>query len=229
MIKKIRSFIGCIPPFLLAVCLWWAIAGCAPTMIDVEGHKIFNPDYLFYLESGSRDRWQKPDEVIKALDIPKSATIADIGAGGGYFTEKFSRYLDTPGRVYATDVQQIMIEKLQQRVVKQKLDNVEVIRGAFDNPSLPSNCCDLVFFSSVYKEINGRTAYMEKIIPALKSGGRVAIIEFRPDNMSPGPPPDIRLSPKQVIEELDAAGFRLVKKFEFLPREYFLIFSIANS
>lgn len=73
-----------------------------------------------------------------------------------------------------------------------------------------------------------RIAYMNKVREALKPRGRVAIIEFRPNDNSPGPPSDMRLSPKQVIQELDAAGFKLVKNYEFLPREYFLIFSLVN-
>lgn len=209
----------------MAVCLLMAVAGCAPTMIDVEGHKVFNPDYLFYLESGFRDRWQKPEEVIDALALSKYDVIADIGAGGGYFTEKFSKYLGSTGRVYATDVQDIMIQKLQQRVESKNLSNVKVVRGAFDDPALPANSVDMVFFSSVYKEISERIVYMQKVRKVLKPNGRVAIIEFRPGKVAPGPPSDIRLSSKQIIQELRAAGFKLIQDHDFLPREYFLIFA----
>jgi ubiquinone/menaquinone biosynthesis C-methylase UbiE len=208
----------------LIIGLVWGLTACGPTTINYQGHRIFNPDYLWYLESEKRDKWQKPEEVLKALEISTSAVIADIGAGGGYFAEKFSKYLDPSGYVYATDVQDVMIEKLQQRVAQRGLINVEVIRGEFDDPMLPDACCDLVFFSSVYKEINGRTDYMKKIKKALKPGGRVAIIEFRPDNLTAGPPLDMRLYPEQVIQELSPAGFTLVKSYDFLPKEYFLIF-----
>ncbi len=198
--------------------------GCMKTTIDYQGHEVFNPDYLFYLESGWRDQWQRPDEVLKALEISKTDVIADIGAGGGYFTERFSRYLGSSGRVYATDVQDVMIDRLRERVKRQGLHNVEVVRGGFDDPMLPRACCDLVFFSSVYKEIDGRTGYMKKVKKLLKPGGRVAIIEYHPDALFFGPPMDMRLKPKQVIEELSAAGFRLERRFDFLPFEYFLIF-----
>ena len=108
------------------------------------------------------------------------------------------------------------------------LPNVEVIRGEFDDPMLPEASCDLVFFSSVYKEIDGRIDYMKKIKTALKPGGRVAIIEFLPGLMTPGPPMEMRLQPEQVIQELSAAGFTLVKSYDFLPREYFLIFALKD-
>ena len=222
------SIISRIPRMGLAICLVWGCVSCGPTVIDYQGHRIFNPNYLFYLESERRDKWQKPDEVIKALEISKTAVVADIGAGGGYFTEKFSKYLGPAGHVYATDVQDIMIEKLKERVTKRQLKNVEVIRGNFDDPMLPKCSCDVVFFSSVYKEINGRIDYMKKIKTALKPGGRVAIIEFLPGLETLGPPMNMRLQPEQVIQELSAASFKLVKSYDFLPREYFLIFALTD-
>ena len=217
-----------IPRIGLAICLVWGCISCEPTIIDDQGHRIFNPTYLFYLESERRDKWQEPAEVLKALEIPKTAVVADIGAGGGYFTEKFSKYLDPSGHVYATDVQDVMIEKLKDRVKKRHLNNVEVIRSDFDDPKLPENSCDLIFFSSVYNEINDRSSYMKKIKTALKQGRRVAIIEFSPDLIDLGPPMNMRLQPKQVIQELTAAGFRLIKSYDFLPREYFLIFALTD-
>jgi len=212
----------------LAICLVWCCISCGPTTIDHQGHRIFNPDYLFYLETERRDKWQKPAEVLKALEISNTSVVADIGAGGGYFTEKFSKYLGPSGHVYATDVQDVMIEKLKERVAERRLNNVEVIRGKFDDPMLPEASCDLVFFSSVYKEIDGRIDYMKKIKTALKSGGRVAIIEFLPGLKTVGPPMEMRLKPEQVIQELFAAGFTLVKIYDFLPREYFLIFALTD-
>ncbi len=212
----------------LTICLVWGCISCEPTTIDDQGHRIFNPNYLFYLESERRDEWQEPAEVLKALEIAKTAVVADIGAGGGYFTEKFSKYLSPLGHVYATDVQDVMIETLKERVAKRRLNNVEVIRADFDDPKLPEASCDLIFLSSVYNEINGRSDYMKKIKTALKPGGRVAIIEFLPDLMDLGPPMNMRLQPEQVIQELSAANFRLIKSYDFLPREYFLIFALAD-
>ena len=214
--------------FIVVGCLIYACSACMQTMVDYQGHKVFNPDYLFYLESGWRDEWQRPDEVLKALEISKTDVIADIGAGGGYFTERFSRCLGPSGRVYATDIQDVMIERLKERVKNRGLNNVEVVRGGFDEPMLPETCCDLIFFSSVYKEIDGRIGYMKKARKILKPGGRVAIIEYRRNASAIGPPMDMRLSPEQVIEELAAAGFTLIRRYDFLPREYFLIFVLEN-
>jgi predicted methyltransferase len=200
--------------------------GCALQSIHtVDGHRVFNPRYLFYLESEERAEWQKPDEVLAALRLAPGQTVADIGAGGGYFTARFAGQLGETGQVYAVDVQDAMIERLQERVTAEDLTNVEVIRAEFDDPGLPKNACDLVFFSSVYKEINNRPAYMRKVGHSLKPGGRVAILEYRVDETAIGPPRNMRLSPEQITEEMETAGFHLVEEHDFLPRENFLVYA----
>ena len=202
---------------------------CAPTMTDYQGHMVFNPFYLFYLEAPERDEWQKPGQVLDALQVRPGLVVADIGAGGGYFSEKLSRRVGSTGHVYATDVQDVMIRELTQRVAVQSLANMTVIKGDFDDPKLPDHSCDLIFFSSVYKEISDRPLFLQRMRPALKPDGRVAIIEYCPGALAPGPPLEYRLSERQVIAELQAAGFRLVEQFDFLPREYFLVFELATT
>jgi len=222
------SILGQLRNGLLLGILMFLAAACAPVMRNYQGHHVFNPVYLFYLESRDRDAWQKPDEVIQALALPPGASVADVGAGGGYFTEKLARAVGSSGRVYATDVQPVMIRKLQRRVDERSLTNVTVIHSGFDDPGLPAQSCDLAFFSSVYKEIDGRVEYMKRLRYALKTDGRVAILEYRPNADAPGPEKKDRLPESQVIDELEAAGYRLGQRFEFLPREYFLIFEAGG-
>ncbi len=211
--------------------LLWAVllvtAGCMSSTVDYEGHRVFNPHYLWYLESPKRDSWQKPDDVLDALELVEGDVIADIGAGGGYFSEKLAGRVGPTGHVYATDVQPAMIKALQKRVAKRNLANVTVIHGEFDDPTLPSASCDWVFLSSVYKEIDERPAYMRKVRDVLKKNGRVAILEYRPETGGTGPPRRDRLPESQVIAEMEAAGFSLLRRFDFLPREWFLVFGPA--
>ncbi len=206
--------------FVWLVCL--LTTACSPMMIEFEGRRLYNPDWAWALDV-RREAWQQPDEVLRALALPDDAVVADIGAGGGYFTERFSREL-VRGHVYATDVQPGMITQLQERVRERELDNVTVVRGDFDDPGLPPACCDLVFFSSVYKEIEDRVAYMRRVRPLLREGGRVVILEFRPGSPGPGPPDAMRLSVDAIVGELRPAGFALVERHDFLPRESFLVF-----
>jgi len=211
---------------VLAVLLPVAFVSCLAPMRDYQGHTIFNPLYLFYLESPKRDRWQKPEQVLDALRLPAGAVVADIGAGGGYFTEKFANRVGPTGHVYATDVQEIMLRRLRTRAADHHLANVTVVRAEFDDPKLPPETCDLAFFSSVYKEISHRVEYMQKLRGCLKKDGRVAILEYRPETKSPGPPVRYRLTEARVIGEMQAAGFVVQEKFDFLPRENFLVFGV---
>lgn len=210
--------------------LWTVLlvtAGCISTTRDYKGHRVFNPHYLWYLESPRRDRWQKPDDVLDALELVEGDVIADIGAGGGYFSEKLAGRVGPTGHVYATDVQPAMIKALRKRVAKRGLTNVTVIHGEFHDPNLPPASCDWVFLSSVYKEIDERPAYMRKVRDVLKKNGRVAILEYRPETGGTGPPRRDRLPEAQIIAEMEAAGFRLLRSFDFLPREWFLVFGPA--
>jgi len=213
---------------LQATALTCTLMGCALTMVERDGHRVFNPRYVRALESDRRDGWQQPDRVLETLALPQAAVVADIGAGTGYFTERFARWVGATGHVYATEVQDAMLTRLRERVAEHELDNVEVIRAGFDDPTLPDACCDLIFFSSVYKEIDGRVDYMRKLRRALRRGGRVAIIEFRRWTFGLGPPLDVRLPPERVENELAEAGFALVESYDFLPREYFLVFAPAR-
>ncbi len=215
-----------LPTSLARLGLVLSVLACGPVTLEREGHRVFNPAYVPALDY-RRDKWQRPEEVLASLALPADAVVADIGAGGGYFTERFSRHLSV-GRVYATDVQGEMIELLRKRVRERGLDNVEVVRVGFDGPGLPEPCCDLVFFSSVYKEIDGRVAYMRRVRSVLRCGGRVAILEFRPGASGPGPPREMRLPAGVITAELAEAGFALVASHDFLPRESFLVFSMRD-
>ncbi len=210
-----------------ALALALLLAGCPPSLVERDGHRVFNPFYLFYLDARSRDAWQQPERVLDALALAPGAVVADVGAGSGYFSERLARRVGPGGLVYATDVQPEMLARLRERVAERALANVVVVAARFDDPSLPEACCDLVFFSSVYKEIDARVAYMQKVRRLLRPGGRVAILEFRPGAGGPGPDPADRLRPDRVVAELGAAGFELRDRHDFLPRQYFLVFAPA--
>jgi SAM-dependent methyltransferase len=202
-----------------------ACLACPGTMHEVEGRRVFNPLYRVFLDRPERDRWQKPDEVLHALRLAPGSAVADVGAGTGYFSGRLARAVGDDGKVFATDVQDEMIRALEERVAREGLRNVSVVRAGFDDPSLPPACCDLVLFANVYKEIAERPAYLRRLAPALRAGGRVAIIDFHPDAPGAGPPREARLPEQQVVAELGEAGFLLAERHDFLPRQYFLLFA----
>ena len=168
-----------------------------------------------------RDEWQKPHEVMKALGLPQDATVADIGAGTGYFSVRLS-HLVPNGRIYAVDVETEMVKHLAMRAARQGLANVIAVRGSPDDPRLPGKV-DLAILVDTYHHIGEREAYFTKLRAMLKPEGRVAVIDFKPE-APVGPPKATRLSAATVKAELDRAGFLMTEEFDFLPYQYFLIF-----
>ena len=170
----------------------------------------------------ARDAWQKPDEVIRALALSPAASVADIGSGTGYFAVRLARALPQ-GQVYGADVSADMVKFLNERAAKEKLPNLVSHQTGESDPRLPAPV-DLVLVVDTYHHIAKRSAYFERLKTRLKPGGRVAIIDFRPDSPS-GPPPEHRTAPEQIIAEMDRAGYRLADRQEFLARQSFLVFS----
>ena len=168
-----------------------------------------------------RDAWQKPHEVIQALDLEPDAVIADVGSGTGYFAVRLANMVPK-GRVYGVDLEPDMVKYLAERAKREKRDNVVALAGAPDDPRLPEKA-DLVLLVDVYHHIDDRERYFRNLRAALKPGGHIAVIDFRLDSPE-GPPRTARIAPQRVIEELDRAGYQVAKQHDFLPNQYFLVF-----
>ena len=168
-----------------------------------------------------RDAWQKPHEVIQALELAPDAVVADIGAGTGYFSVRLATMLPK-GRVYAVDVEPDMVKHLAQRAKKEGRANMQAVQGAFDDPKLPGKV-DLMLFVDVHHHIDKREQYFKNLQRYLNPGGRVAVIDFRPDAPM-GPPKHSRIPADKVKAELKAAGYSLAVEHAFLPNHYFLSF-----
>jgi predicted methyltransferase len=173
----------------------------------------------------ARDAWQKPDEVIRALQLPPGARVADIGAGTGYFAVRLARAAPA-GRVYAVDSSPDMVRYLGERAKREGLANLLPVQAGERGPNLPGPV-DLALLVDVYHHIPSRTEYFATLRPALAPGGRLAIVDFRVDS-SRGPPRAARIPPGTVKQEIERAGYRLVAEHGFLPDQYFLVFAPAG-
>ena len=172
-----------------------------------------------------RDAWQKPHEVIQALGLAPDARVADLGAGTGYFSARLANMLPA-GRVYAADVEPDMVRYLGERAKREGLKNLVPVQSAHADPRLPEKV-DLVLLVDVYHHIEDRSRYFRALRESLRSGGRVAIVDFRLDAPS-GPPRSSRIPPDQVEAEMRAAGYALTAEHGFLPRQYYLVFQPAS-
>lgn len=169
----------------------------------------------------ARDRWQKPDEVIAALALAPDATVADIGAGTGYFASRLARAVPK-GRVYAVDIEPDMVRYLGERAQREDLSNLRPVLGKPDDPQLPEPV-DRVLIVDTYHHIGDRIGYFERLRARLKPGGAVAIVDFTLDSPV-GPPRGARIPAQQVRDEMQRAGYALAAQHDFLPHQYFLVF-----
>ncbi|MCG6876175.1 MAG: class I SAM-dependent methyltransferase [Betaproteobacteria bacterium] len=173
----------------------------------------------------ARDAWQKPKEVIRALALPPDASVADIGAGTGYFSVRLARAVPE-GRVYAVDVSPSMVHYLATRATREHLPNLIAHQANPDDARLP-RAVDLVLLVDTYHHIADRATYFRKLRTTLTGSGRLAIIDFRPG--APAGPRQGRVAPDTVKAELARAGYRLAAERDFLPYQYFLVFAPAGS
>ena len=194
------------------------LAALAAAQVPHQHHPPSATEWAKVLEDPSRDAWQKPDQVVAALDLKPTETIADLGAGTGYFSRRFAPHA---AKVYAVDIDQKLLDIIR----KNAPANVTTVLAATDDPRLPANSVDIIFICDVLHHIENRAAYYPKLIQALKPGGRIVDIDFHKREMPLGPPLAMKLSRAQVTSELAAVGFTLAQHHDFLPYQYFLVFT----
>jgi ubiquinone/menaquinone biosynthesis C-methylase UbiE len=222
--KRHRSVAGV--AFLLAIAAAVAIAqtGVHPLSgrrfaqtMSVEGAD--------WLDRAERDQEEDPDRAIDVLKLQKGVAVADIGAGSGYITEKLSKKVGPMGKVYATDIQQGMIDLLSKRIAKRKLANVTPILSTQDDPRLPLESIDLALMVDVYHELSQPQLVLRHIKAALKPGARLVLLEYRKEDPNIPIRPEHKMSVAEAKLEVEAEGFRLTTTNEDLPRQHILIFT----
>jgi SAM-dependent methyltransferase len=187
--------------------------------------RLFPPQDLGLLEAPDRDQWQKPDLIMDALNIFDGAVVADLGAGGGWFTIQLARRVGPNGIVYAEDIQPQMIEAIGRRIRREGLTNVQTRRGTPDDPRLPAGQLDAVLIVDAYHEIEDPVALLGNVVRSLKPNGRVGVVDFAPGCGGPGPSLEERAQPETVIQAAEAAGLRLEAREAVPPFQYLLVFA----
>lgn len=193
---------------VLLTCLW--LAGCAGLAYQ-------------QMNDSSRDAWQKPKDVVERLGIAPGATVADIGAGGGYFTWYLADAVGAKGSVYAVDTDETGLDIIRKEMQTRGVKNVVPIRAEPMDPKLPTPV-DLVFSCDTYHHMNDRIAYFRSLAGSLKADGRVAILDFHPHGFFSGVLGH-GTAAEEVRREMEAAGYQRVAEFDVIDRQHFQIFS----
>jgi len=182
--------------------------------------------YIAFLEDPQRDAYQKPQEVMTALDLKEGEVIADVGAGSGYFSLRFAHYVGERGRIYAVDINAEMIRYLNRRIRDLDLRNVVTILADSDDPLLPDGSIDLFFLCDTWHHIERQTEYLALMKRMLRPGGQVAMVDFHKKDLPIGPPLELKIAREDLLRQMEACGFRLAREYTFLPYQYFLVFAL---
>src|SRR5918992_3632789 len=159
-----------------------------------------------FFERPERDKEERPELLMSALQIRRGATVADIGSGTGYFTWRLAEEVGPQGKVYAVDVQQSMLDRTKVAVDQRKLANVEYVLATERSPRLPDRSVDLVFIAYAYHEFGDPESMMAGIRRALKPGGRVVIIEYAKESKIAPASPLHKMSFEEIRREIEPMG-----------------------
>ena len=179
-----------------------------------------------FFDRPERDAEERPDQLLDALQLPRGATVADIGSGTGYFTWRLAERVGPAGKVLAVDVQSQMLDRTKAAVDRHRLTNVEYVLATDRDPRLPERVLDLVFIAYAYHEFSDPEAIMAAVKRSLKPGGRVVILEYaKESNIAPASPLH-KMSFEEIRREIEPMGFVIDRLLDFLPVQHGVVFKI---
>jgi SAM-dependent methyltransferase len=181
-----------------------------------------------WLERSERDEEEEPNVALAVLNIARGSSVADIGAGSGFITERLAARVGPTGRVYANDVQPQMLQMLASRLARKNITNVTLVQGDIDDPKLPPASVDLEIMVDVYHEFSRPQAMLRKLRDALKPGGRMVLLEYRKENPAIPIRFEHKMSVAEAKMEVEAEGFALTRVDESLPRQHILVFTVRD-
>ncbi len=174
------------------------------------------------LDNPNRDKSQKPEEIIAAMDLKPGMAVADIGTGTGYMLPFLSRAVGPNGKVFGEDIANDFLDRARAKIASDKLSNAEVVLGTETDPKLPAAALDAELVLDVYHHFDYPDKMLANLARGLKPAGHLVIVDFykkdRPDH--------IRLEREDVVKEIEANGFRLISKVDKTGNnQYMLIFA----
>jgi SAM-dependent methyltransferase len=177
-----------------------------------------------WLERPEREKEEAPTKLMEALKFKPGMAVADVGAGSGYFTFRMSEKVGPKGKVYAVDIQPEMLALIRDRAKQRDITNIELVQGAEQDPKLPADSVDLILMVDVYHEFSHPYEMTEKMVRALKTGGRLVFVEYRLED--PKVPIKLvhKMSEKQVRKEMEPHPLKWVETLDPLPRQHIIVF-----
>jgi predicted methyltransferase len=178
---------------------------------------------LSIFEKPGRDQRLQIQRVMNLLGIKAGSSVADIGAGSGWFSVRAAARVGASGHVYAEDINPEAVQYIQDRVQKEKMSNVKAVLGSADDPKLPADSVDAVLLLKAYHEVAHPVDLMAKLKTSLRPGAKVGIIDRNGNGTDHGVDSDV------VKQEMAEAGFKLLSTYDFTKaddEDYFLVFGV---
>ena len=177
-----------------------------------------------WLERTERVEEERPDLMLAELDLKPGMTVADIGAGTGYYSWRLAQKVGARGTVYAVDIQPEMLKLLERQIARRGATNVKPLLGTATDPGLPAGSLDLALMVDVYHELEYPHETLSAIVRALKPGGRLAFVEFRGDDPAVPIKPLHTMTEGQVRKEAAVFPLEWVRTASDLPWQHVIIF-----
>jgi ubiquinone/menaquinone biosynthesis C-methylase UbiE len=171
-----------------------------------------------------REKEESPTIMRRELQVKPGMTICDMGCGNGFHTLPLAKAVGDTGKIYAVDVQPEMIEMLKQNLDIKGVKNVVPIVGAFHDPKLPPDTCDLILLVDVYHEFSHPVQMLAAMRKALKPDGQLVLVEFRAEDETVPIKPEHKMSKAQIHKEMNANGFIMKREFDGLPWQHLMFF-----
>ena len=176
-----------------------------------------------WLERPERIKEEAPDLMVKKMNLKPDDVVADIGAGSGYFTFRIQP-LVPKGQVVAVDIQDEMLGYIDNRIKEGGFKNVKTHKGIPEDTQLPADSITVAFIVDAYHEFSHPWEMIRSIVKALKPGGRLILLEYRGEDPEVPIKPLHKMTEKQSIREMGAAGLKHKETLEFLPTQHFMVF-----
>jgi ubiquinone/menaquinone biosynthesis C-methylase UbiE len=179
-----------------------------------------------WLERPEREDEEAPSKALDALELKPGMVVADIGAGSGYYSLRIAKRVGPTGRVYATDIQQGMIDILDRRIKSEGVTNITTVLGGMDDPRLPPASIDLAIMVDVYHELQQPQVFLQRLKDTFKPNGRLVLLEFRKEDPKVPILEVHKMSVAEVKQEMEAEGFVLDKVIDVLPWQHIIVLRV---
>ncbi len=210
------------------------VGGAALVSAQKPNTRLFGTQDLGLLEAPDRDQWEKPELIMDAIGVAEGSKVAELGAAGGWFTLQLAERVGPNGRVYAEDIQRAMLDGISRRMQNENINYVTTVLGTPSDPHLPPGL-DAALISDAFHEMDVPeeptliVTLLRNVAQSLKPQGRLGIVDWTPGDGGPGPEAKHRVDPQRVIKAANAAGLQLIKREDFPPFVYLLVFGKATA